>query len=140
MHSDLSVWERISRTTQRRYSLSLIAIVIVLVVRKLIDPVLGDYTPYITLYPTMVFLAMYLGVGPSVVAATLGALGATCWFVEPRGSFHIDDLCIRGVDTLSFFVVSVCIIAAGEASRSRVARLFSLHGCPASAKPYSGKF
>jgi PAS domain S-box-containing protein len=112
-----------SRSTLGRYSLGLIAVAVALLLRKLLDPVLGDYTPYITLYPTMVFLAMYLGVGPSVVAATLGALGATYWFVEPRGSFHISDVSTHVVGTLSFFVVSVCIIGTGEVSRRSQARL-----------------
>jgi PAS domain S-box-containing protein len=91
--------------------MGLAATVMALLFRKLLDPMLGDYTPYITFYPTVALLAMFAGLGPSVVSVILGVLGTTYWFVQPRNSLQLL------VGTFSFLAASVCIIAAGEASR-----------------------
>jgi PAS domain S-box-containing protein len=118
------MWEqRFAGSNLRRYSFALAATAVALMVRQLLDPVLGPYTPYLTLYPTIVFLAMYVGPGPSIVSVVLGVLGVTYWFVEPRGSFQINDVWSHVAGSLSYLVVFVCIVAAGEASRRSQMRL-----------------
>jgi PAS domain S-box-containing protein len=98
------------------------AIAAALFLRKLLDPFVGGYTPYLTLYPTIALLAVYGGLGPSVISVMLGLLGATYWFVPPRSSLQAGTPA-HIVDALSFLVVSACVIAAGEASRRSQTRL-----------------
>lgn len=117
MRLDSSMWQRFPRSTLLRYSICLVATAVALLLRKLLNPLLGDYSPYITLYPTIVFLSIYAGVGPSVVALFLGVLGVTCWFVQLRGSFLVNDLPAHAVGSSMFLAVGACIIAAGESVR-----------------------
>jgi PAS domain S-box-containing protein len=94
-----------------------------LLLRKLLDPALGNATPFITLYPAIVFLAMYVGAGPTIFASLSSTLAVTYWFVPPRGSFQIDDKPGHLIGTASFLLVSACIITAGEVSRRSQTRL-----------------
>jgi PAS domain S-box-containing protein len=85
------------------------------------DPVLRDYSPYATLYLTTVFLAIYVGVGPSVLSVILGTLGTSNWFMQPR-TFQIDANA-SAASTLSFLAISAYIIAVGGANRRSQAQL-----------------
>jgi PAS domain S-box-containing protein len=123
MRLDSSTWRRFLRSTLGRYSIALVATAVALLLRGLLYPFLGNYTPFITLYPTVVFLAIYLGVGPSALAVVVGVIGATYWFAQPSSSFRANDLAAHVVGSLSFLVVSACIIAAGEATRRTQKRL-----------------
>jgi PAS domain S-box-containing protein len=122
MRTDSTRWQRLSGSTLGRYSIALAATAFALIVRQLMDPFLGDYSPYATLCPTVIFLAVYVGVGPSVVSVILGILGAGYWFMQDRGSFQI-NMAGHIVSTLSFLAISACIIAVGEASRRSQKRL-----------------
>jgi PAS domain S-box-containing protein len=123
MRSVSSTWQRFAKGTLGRYSISLAATAVALFLRGLLDPLLGNYTPFITLYPTIVLLAIYLGVGPSALSVVSGIIGTTYWFVHLRGSFPVNGIGAHVVGSLSFLVVSACIIAAGEASRRTQRRL-----------------
>jgi len=116
------MWQRFSRTTPGRYSIGLVATAVALLLRRLLGPLLGVYTPYITLYPTVILLAMYAGVGPSVVSVICGVLGVTYWFMQHRSSFQISTPA-PVVGSFIFLLVSACIIAAGEFSRRSQTRL-----------------
>jgi PAS domain S-box-containing protein len=116
------MWQRFSRSTPGRYSISLVATAVALLLRRLLDPILGDYSPFITLYPTIVFLAMYVGVGPSVASAIIGVLGVTYWFLQHRNLFHLSTPAhIAG--SLIFLLVSASITAACEVGRRSQMRL-----------------
>jgi PAS domain S-box-containing protein len=116
------MWQRFSISTLGRYSIGLVATALALLLRRLLDPVLGDYSPYITLYPTIVFLALYIGVGPSVASAIAGVLGVTEWFMEHRSSFNL-GVPAHIAGSSIFLLVSASIIAAGEAGRRSQMRL-----------------
>jgi PAS domain S-box-containing protein len=101
----------------RRYSIALAAIGVALLLRKLFDPLLGEHATFITLYPAVIFLALYAGLGPSILSVVLGLLLAPYWFVEPRGSFRVHDIFGHALSSLGFLSFSVSVIAAGEISR-----------------------
>jgi PAS domain S-box-containing protein len=111
------------RSALERYSIAVVATAVALLFRKLLDPVLGVYSPYITLYPAIVLLAMYVGPDSSALCAISGVIGATYWFVPPRASFAIANKPSHAVGTLVFLMVAACIIAAGEVSRRSQTRL-----------------
>jgi len=108
------------------YSAVLVATALALIARWLLDPALGDHVPYSLLYAVVALSAIYLGVGPSVVAAVAGLLGTIVLFVEPRGSLRISrvpDI----AEALTYVGVCIVIIAAGETNRRSKVRLRSAH-------------
>ena len=60
------------------------AVGLVVVVRLLLAPVLGDGLPYITLFPAVFFAAWYGGLGPALAATGASVLAASVFFF-PRG-------------------------------------------------------
>jgi PAS domain S-box-containing protein len=60
-----------------------------LAVVLLLDPLLGDHFPLITLFTAVVFVAWYAGRGPALLSLILGAVAADFLFFHPRYSFTI---------------------------------------------------
>lgn len=118
-----SPWRRISGSALSRYSIAAAAAAIALLARWLLDPLLGDFTPYITLFLAVAFLAMYTGFGSCLFGAVLGLLGATYWFVPPRGSWAIFDVKGTIVASVVYLIVCTLIALAGERVRRSKARL-----------------
>jgi PAS domain S-box-containing protein len=114
--------EQLPANTPVRYGTAIIATALALLGRWLLDPFLGNYTPYILLYGAVAFSAIYAGFGPSILVATLGLIGANYWFVPPRGSFALSTV-PHLVGTVTYLAVSILIAAAGEASRRSKAKL-----------------
>ena len=108
----------IIRRNARLYSLAALAAVCALLLRRILDPLLGNQNSYPTLWLAIVFSAWYCGVGPSVVAVAIGLLGIR--FFGPYHSAH-DHAEIFGM--LIFVAFSVVIIALGEITRRRTAKL-----------------
>jgi signal transduction histidine kinase len=105
-----------------RYAIALAAILAALLARGLLSPFLGDYAPYITLFPAVVFAACYCGLGPSMLSVVVGLLGVRFWFVSPLRSFSVPDT-PQLVGALAFVVASVVIAAFGAANRRHNERL-----------------
>jgi PAS domain S-box-containing protein len=99
-----------------RYTLAIFAAAAALLLRNLLIPLLGNNNPYHTVWLAVVFAAWYCGLGPSIVASVLGALGVWYWFLPPSHSFAIRDRSdVYGL--LGFLAFSSAIIGLGEANR-----------------------
>jgi PAS domain S-box-containing protein len=99
-----------------RYTLAIFAAAAALFLRNLLIPLLGNNNPYHTVWLAVVFAAWYCGLGPSIVASVIGALGVWYWFLPPSHSFAIRDRNdIYGL--LGFLAFSSAIVALGEANR-----------------------
>jgi len=122
MVDDLSRWARLSTTAWSRYALALVATALALLGRWLLDPYLGNYTPYVLLYGAVAVSAIYAGFGPCILAVVLGLVGANYFFVPPRGSLVITSVA-HLVATVTYLVVCSAITAAGEMSRRAKAKL-----------------
>jgi hypothetical protein len=79
------------RTSVAIYGLSLIAIAAALIVRILLNPLLGDRFPLITLVLALAYATWYGGRGPAVVAMVAGAAGAVFFLMPPIYSFAISS-------------------------------------------------
>jgi PAS domain S-box-containing protein len=79
----------LSRAFLLRYGFAVGSIALATWVRVLLDPVLGDQSPFPTLLFAVLLTAWYGGVGPALVAALLGLLSADYFLLLPRGSFWI---------------------------------------------------
>src|SRR6266704_3189299 len=125
MVNEVSRWERFLTSSFGRYAMGFAATAICLLGRWLLDPFLGNFTPFITLYAAVAFSAIYAGFGPALLATILGLIGADYWFVTPRGSFPLSNV-PHLVGTLTYLAVCVLIATAGEASRRSKAKLNSM--------------
>lgn len=105
-----------------RYAIAIVAAALAIVLRWLLDPLLGHVAFYVTLYVTVTFCAVVSGVMPAIVSGVLGFLGIIYWFVEPRQSLslmrqpeiHAMTACL---------LVCAGLIALGEANRRKQLRL-----------------
>lgn len=106
----------------RRYGLATVAAIVALWLRQMLSPLFGDGNPYHTLWPAIVFAAWYCGLGPSILAASIGLVGVWYWFLPPYNSFNLQDPKAQISGMIGFLVFSSLIIALGEANRRSVAR------------------
>jgi len=103
------------------YSIALLVMAAALGIRAALTPYLGEYHPYITLYPAIAFATWYCGVWESVTASALGLLVGDYLWVPPLHSFHIENRADL-VGVLAYVVAAGAIIVVGEAFRRRIFR------------------
>jgi signal transduction histidine kinase len=118
---------RISKRTGLRYAVALLATVVALLVRLALNPFLGDYEPYITLFPAVAFCAWYCGVGPAILNGILAVIGVRYWFIPPVHSLRLPST-PQAVGILAFLLVSSVLVAMGEARRRREEVLWAAQG------------
>jgi len=99
-----------------RYGLAVLAIGIALTLRELLRPFLGSSNPYHTIWAAIVFAAWYCGLGPSILAAVIGAAGAWYLFVAPYYSFAFQSRADI-VGMMDFLFLSGFIVGLGEIIR-----------------------
>jgi len=99
-----------------RYALAALSAICALLLRSALNPFYGDNNPYHTAWLAVVFAAWYCGVGPSILAVLISAVGVWYSFVPPFHSFaHKGDAGLSGL--LGFLVLSAVIIALGASTR-----------------------
>lgn len=111
-----------ARDAVRRYSLAILAALAALAVRGLLSPLLGANNPYHTMWAAVVISAWYFGLGPSIVATLIGALGVWYWFLPPYRSFLLKDSKTAVSGIVGFVFFSGLIIALGESNRRSLAK------------------
>ena len=108
--------------TSTRYTVATLAGVLAILLRWVLDPILGHVAFYVTIYIAVVYCAIVCGYAPAAWTGAFGFVGIFYWFVDPRHSLYParpND--IHGV--VGFFLVSVVLIALGEANRNKQLRL-----------------
>ena len=73
-----------------RYSYALLAIGIIVGWRYAMVPLIGYGIPYITLFPVTVAVALFAGMGPSIVTGLVGAIIIDYAFIEPLYTIKMD--------------------------------------------------
>jgi signal transduction histidine kinase len=112
---------RISKNILGPYVMAFLATVAALFIRGALNPFLGDYLPYVTLFPALAFCAWYCGVGPSILSVTLSLFGVRYWVVpsvEPPNSNMA-----QSIGMLVFLLASGVVVYMGEARRREVEKL-----------------
>jgi len=104
---------RFSRNARARYAVAFGAVILALFARWALNPVLGDYLPFVTLYPAIAFAAWCCGIGPSALMTAAGIIGARYLFISPKYSLSLPDLA-QSVGLLAFASGSAAIMAIGE--------------------------
>jgi len=101
-----------------RYTLALCLTVLALLARWLVNPVLGDLGPLLSIYAAVTLAAVYLGVGPATLTALIGLAGSAHWFLS-QDHFSLEsrsDLAYSG----GFLLVSGIIILLAERNRKAI--------------------
>ena len=124
MTTKASLSTRISKKIVVRYMVALLATVAALLVRLVLNRFLGDYVPYITLFPAVAFCAWYCGVGPSILSGILGLVGLRYWFMPPAHLLRVHGM-QQAAGIVAFLFASGILIAMGEARRRRENLLWS---------------
>ena len=124
MTTKASLSTRISKKIVVRYMVALLATAAALLVRLVLNRFLGDYVPYITLFPAVAFCAWYCGFGPSILSGILGLVGLRYWFMPPAHSLRVHGM-QQAAGVVAFLFVSGILIAMGEARRRRENLLWS---------------
>jgi signal transduction histidine kinase len=104
---------RISSNAAAGYGVALCAGLLGLGLRWALIPVLGDYLPYVTLYPVVALAARCCGVGPSALMTLIGVIGTRYLFLYPKHLVSIPDL-PQSVGMIAFASGAAAIIAIGE--------------------------
>ena len=113
------------------YSLAIAAAALAVLARWLLDPVLGDTIPLVTLVGAVAVVVLLAGVGPAVLTSLLGYLAVDYLFIAPRGSLHLENA-QNVVGLLAYIATCFIIIGFGEAMRESRRRfeLASRHTVP----------
>ena len=105
-----------------RYVVSLFVAAFSLLLRGMLDPVIGDYVPYLAVLPAVVFAAWFCGLGPSLVVMVLAFLGEQYWFVTPQHSLKIVGTAEQA-GAIVYFAVSLTIIVFADNNRRVIDKL-----------------
>ena len=98
------------------YVVSLAALVAAVLVRWLLDPVLGDGIPFITLFAAIGFAVWIGGYRPALLVVGLGYVACQYLFIQPRGKFDLSGLpSILGL--FLYLTTASIIVILGEAHR-----------------------
>jgi PAS domain S-box-containing protein len=72
-----------------RYFYAILAVPVVILTRFVLLPLTGHGTPFITLFPATVIIALLGGMGPAIVTGFVGVLITDYFFVPPLHSWYI---------------------------------------------------
>jgi len=106
----------------QRYAIGALTAVFAVLLRGMLDPLLGHVAFYVTVYITIALCAVICGLGPAVVSGLFGFLGVFYWFVDPRNSLSISRQSELHSIT-GFFLVSAVLTALGDANRKKQLQL-----------------
>lgn len=98
------------------YGLAVFAASAALLSRAVLSPEFGSHYPYHTVWLAIIFVAWYCGVGPSILAVGIEALGIWYWFLPPYHSISGKNQ-VEYFGILGFLTFSAIIIALGESNR-----------------------
>ena len=107
---------RVTRQGATKYALGVLAAVAALLLRRLLEPLLGSENPYHTAWLAVAFSAWYCGLGPALVTVAITMSGIWYWFLPPYGSFALQNKAeIFGM--VGFLAFSAVIVFLGETTK-----------------------
>lgn len=99
---------------------------VALLVRWALNPVLGSYVPYITLFPAVAFAAWYCGVLASAASILVALAGAQYFIISGTHSLRPSSL-PEWLGVLAFAVAGALLVALGTVRQRREELLRSAH-------------
>lgn len=108
--------------TLKNYAIGFIALAAVILLRWILDPILGDALPLVTLYGAVAAAAWLAGYRLAIPISILGYLACHYLFIPPRGNFNIDNVA-TAVGVVAYLFTCSLIIVFGEVARVSHARV-----------------
>src|SRR5262245_46966461 len=106
------------RARVKQYGIALAATAGAVALRGLLDPVMGNTLPLVTVFGAVAIAVWSGGYGPALFATAIGYLACNYLFVMPRGQFVVDAPALVGM----FAYVTTCLIIIGFGETARVSR------------------
>jgi signal transduction histidine kinase len=107
----------------QRYCIALSAAVLAILLRWVLDPLLGHVAFYVTLYVAVAFSAIVCGCFPATVTGLVGFLGILYWFIDPRHSLQLIHQPTQVRSIVGAFLVCVVLTFLGATNRIKQLRL-----------------
>jgi len=106
----------------KSYALSLLALALAVLLRGVLDPLMGDALPLVTLFGAVAVAVWLGGYRPAVLVALLGYVACEYLFISPRGSFSLGNFGSvvgfgNAVGFAAYLFTCAIIIALGQAMR-----------------------
>ena len=99
------------------YFVAFVALGFAVGLRVLLNPVLGQGYPFLTIFIAVVFSSWYCCLGPSIAVAAAGLLYAWYDFIPPAHSFALTDPAAQIGGMVGFCINAGAVIAYAEVSR-----------------------
>ena len=102
------------------YAVAIAALVAAVLLRWLLDPLMGNTLPLVTLFGAVAAAGWVGGYRPAVLVAILGYLACDYLFIDPRGESSLSPLHLHlqnVVGLIAYFFTCALIIGFGEAMR-----------------------
>lgn len=97
-----------------RYGVALVTVALATVLRLLLNPVLGEQSPFPIFFFAVLLTARYCGLRPALMAVILGVFSADYFLIAPRESFGFKGAA-QYVELLVYLGVGVSIAIVGGA-------------------------
>src|SRR5581483_2010445 len=104
------------------YGLALLATFAAVLIRRALDPVLGNSVPYISVFPAVIFSAWYCGIGPSLMSAAIALVAETYLYASPGPHGTVSAFGV-GVQVAMYVLVCAIVIMIAENNRRTIGRL-----------------
>ena len=98
------------------YALGFVALVVAVVLRWLVDPLMGDALPLVTIFGAVAAAVWFGGYRVAIPVTLLGYIACHYLFIQPRGTFAVTDVADL-VGLAAYLFTSFLIILVGEAAR-----------------------
>lgn len=100
----------LTKSATWRYGVAVLATATILILRFLLDPVLGSDAPLLAFTVAVMVAAWYGGLGPGLLATGLSVVAGTYFFIVPAFSLavqRVQDLVTTGLFVLSSVVITL---------------------------------
>ena len=104
-----------------RYALAVLAPLLAIYLRSLLNPLMGTANLYHTVWAAIVFSAWYCGFAPSILSTIVAAVGIWLWLLPRQGPFGVSSADFYGM--IGFILFAGLIVAVGESNRRSRSRL-----------------
>ncbi|HEX5047571.1 MAG TPA: PAS domain S-box protein [Gammaproteobacteria bacterium] len=99
------------------YVVSFAALLIAVALRKLLDPLMGDTLPLVTLFGAVAAAVWVSGYAAAIAVAVVGYVACSYLFIQPRGAVGYDSATLVGV-TAYLFTCALIVVFGVVARRA----------------------
>lgn len=104
------------RDSLKNYVLGLLAVAAAVFLRWILDPLMGDALPLVTLFAAVAAAVWLGGYRVAIPITLIGYIACHYLFIEPRGEFEVTDTA-NLVGAIAYLFTCALIIVFGEAAR-----------------------